>query len=1103
MKKMVQGVKEMGQGAKDAAVQFAQKADNAIQEKEKSYLAARAEEGDKLRKEIEEARKDYFSIIQEDQDEKSTSTQRALGALGIKLYNAHLPYVGEAYEPICAFEPSKFDAASRIVSFDITRWVTDTEEKNIEKLINVYQTLSGENCNIALIYDRKQDGCKVTMAVVNTGDKSNRAIVTGYSDRLQRAIRGNFPGAEITEKKKWGVPDCMKGTVRYHDNCQVRKAYSVAAVTNLATDKSEDFISQSMEKLLDGIVPEKDEEYRLILLASPVSDAEVETQKDLLFAMYNALSPYAEWQESVSVNKSTTLGSGSSLAKSIGINAGVSVGMNVGVNFGVNAGINFGLNFGKTVNRNETVGEIQGKNKTITNYAVKHSLELLESQMKRLEQCSALGMWRFAAYAVSEAPAVAKDVARMYLALTQGEESYLSRAVLNFWHGTNQQKEAAVILENLKRILHPAFVLDKEKCEQYENYSMLPPEVDLFTLISGKELVRALNFPRKSVAGFPVINSAAFGRETHRFSVIETDGADAPGGDPADFLEIGKVVHMYQVENKKVSLDVNSLASHVFVTGSTGTGKSNTVYRIVTGLHDKQKNFMVIEPAKGEYKDALKGICDKVYGTNPNMPGMELLSINPFTFPTGEGVDRPIHVLEHIDRLTEILNACWPMYAAMPAVLKDAIEKTYIKKGWDLVSSRCRCDLSDAFPTFKDLLIALPEVVNSSAYSQDTKSDYAGALVTRVKSLTNGINGRVLCAGTELSDEEMFRHNIVVDISRVGSVETKALLMGVLIMKLQEYHMSSSAVSNEDLQHVTVLEEAHNLLRRTSFGQAQDSANLQGKSVEMLTNSIAEMRTYGEGFIIADQAPGLLDEAVIRNTNTKIILRLPDAADRELVGRAAALREDQIEELAKLPRGVAAVYQNDWVEAVLCRFEKYAPEPPAPEPPASEPPASASASPSANGAATQTDAAAEKTDPEKIAYNEYFEILFQMRDNRGMEKEAADRIANWIAGLPYPPDTQNILRKVLRKEPLTEKEMQRAAYNLFAGKAAAIALRDGVEDASKEIEKADEKLKRMWQLDNDELVRRIRQLILQYVADKPNVDSFVERYQKFIGRGPM
>ena len=74
--------------------------------------------------------------------------------------------------------------------------------------------------------------------------------------------------------------------------------------------------------------------------------------------------------------------------------------------------------------------------------------------------------------------------------------------------------------------------------------------------------------------------------------------------------------------------------------------------------------------------------------------------------------------------------------------------------------------------------------------------------------------------------------------------------------------------------------------------------------MELLSNSIAEMRTYGEGFIIADQSPGLLDLSVIRNTNTKIILRLPDRQDRELVGFSASLKENQISELAKLKKGL-------------------------------------------------------------------------------------------------------------------------------------------------------------------------------------------------------
>jgi hypothetical protein len=116
-----------------------------------------------------------------------------------------------------------------------------------------------------------------------------------------------------------------------------------------------------------------------------------------------------------------------------------------------------------------------------------------------------------------------------------------------------------------------------------------------------------------------------------------------------------------------------------------------------------------------------------------------------------------------------------------------------------------------------------------------------------------------------------------------------------------------------------VLEEAHNLLKNTS---ASGESDLIGKSVEMLTNTIAEIRTYGEGFIIVDQSPSSVDIAAIKNTNTKLVLRTPEANDREAVGRSMGLTPDQVNEIAKLPSGVAVVYQNDWISPVLTMVDK-------------------------------------------------------------------------------------------------------------------------------------------------------------------------------------
>ncbi len=353
---------------------------------------------------------------------------------------------------------------------------------------------------------------------------------------------------------------------------------------------------------------------------------------------------------------------------------------------------------------------------------------------------------------------------------------------------------------------------------------------------------------------------------------------------------------------------------HTFITGSTGSGKTNAVCELIRQLDHFGVNYLIIEPAKGEYKDVFGSHPDvQVYGTNPQYT--ELLRINPFKFPKG------IHVLEHIDRLMEIFQVCWPMYAAMPAVLKDTMLQAYEACGWDLAES-VNPYREDLFPTFTDLLQELVSVIQHSAYSEEVKGNYIGSLVTRIKSLTNGLNGQIFSAH-EIESSALFDKKVIVDISRIGSNETKSLIMGLLVMRLGEYRMSSCEERNAPLHHVTVLEEAHNILKRTSTEQSPEASNLVGKSVEMISNAIAEMRTYGEGFVIADQSPGAVDISAIRNTNTKIIMRLPDEQDRRLAGKSAGLKDNQLDEIAKLPKGVAVVYQNDWMEPILCKIDEF------------------------------------------------------------------------------------------------------------------------------------------------------------------------------------
>ena len=1155
---------------------------------------------------IEEKRNAY---LMEKPETDPESIERLLGSYAIEAYEAYLPQLSELYRPMFIGEADdERSLDNRIRYFEVTKWVTDPTEDNLDKLTNMYHVLSEENCNIALIFNRRVSGTTVYFAVVNNSEKDTPHIADMFGKRLESSLLGNFPGAEIKklphDKLNAGIIPVLKDI----------KNSSVAIVSNIASEKSEKFISQSMEKLIDGIVPSSElEEYTIVLLATPVKE-QLE-RKNALSELYSKLAPFSTWSTTFTLSETTAVGSSATFGANLGGSAGRQIGdtTTAGTNssrgttasdstahtdsstdsttdgtnsstssgtsdstnqstsqgtstntstanmtgentsvtdtdsatgnvtitpFGIGASgstsnstanqtgtsssttnttgsgtsttntsgsghtitqtatqglshaetaakgladtvtkgksitdtigrmastahsvaTNIGMNFGVNFSRSSNVTVLMGKNDALTqnfiNYDVKNTLELIEKQIKRVEQSTALGMWDFSAYFMSESPIIANNTAHMYLALTQGENSYLSQSAVNLWEYREERKDdIANIMDFIRRLQHPEFELDITPDDPSfdPDWLMYPPHVNATVSLTGRELAYSLNLPKKSVSGLPVLESVAFGREVQKFT--------PPSEKTPKTLIAGNVYHMRKEDkNIRVKLDMDSLCAHTFITGSTGTGKSNFIYNLLEQIYEEDKHFLVIEPAKGEYKNVLGGFDDvSVYGTNPMYT--ELLHINPFSFP------KHINVLEHIDRLVEIFNACWPMYAAMPAVLKDAIERVYKDKGWIFSNPAY---YSDDFPTFADLIKVLPEIMSESLYYADTKSDYSGALITRVKSLTNGINGEIFCSTKEISNEALFDRNVIVDISRVGSVETKSLIMGILIMKLQEYRMQPDKM-NESLQHITVLEEAHNLLRRTSFAQAQESSNLQGKSVEMLTNAIAEMRTYGEGFISADQAPDMLDEAVIRNTNTKIIFRLPDEHDCELVGKSIALSDVQINELAKLPAFVAVIHQNDWIEAVLCKSEKYDKE---------------------------RKYAFYKKESNISAYHLMLNI-YGISEKIALSDEEKAEVLDWINRLENGDNTKRILRKGLADESLTEEEKLIVAYNVFGGHRNAKLLRNA-ENNEVGLSRVRRSIGSVFSLDSDDkLIDTVQQYICIAITREETCADIARRYQYF------
>lgn len=865
---------------------------------------------------------------------------------------------------------------SSIVLFKINKMVYEEDEFATEKFISAISSMSYADCSVFLVIDGYRDKTDFYLGVKNNDPKRTTASV---ADTFKSSLVGQFPGIDIDDCSI--VEKGKKSSLQEQVLRRISNASSLSSYVGIPAFKDEDGkydnknYVQGTEKLAQAMQGKR---YTAIILASNLTTDVVTEIRNGYETIYSQLSPMSTQQLAYSTNESLanainrskgvtqgktktqtigeshTNGTSNSHSKSdsetkkskIAVGSSVLGGVLAVVGTGLTmtgAGAAIGIPLmaaggamsavgaagkSKTSGTTDTYGTSQsdtenrsvsdaeshsesftdslgktttigsGKNYTLTlhNKHIEELMKRIDLELERISMSESTGLWSVASYFFSYDNdfASAESAATIFKSIMQGEESGVETSAINSWIDNSQKVK--MLTNSVCRLSHPVFTNNLT----VNGESII---VENSSLLCSKELSMLLSLPHKSVPGFPVVEHVSLAKEVIRNNESLMKREVSLGC----IFDLGKAY----TENR-VKLDVKSLTQHVFVTGSTGCGKSETIYKLINETKQVGTKFLVIEPAKGEYKNVFGDV--NVFGTNPLI--MPLLRINPFSFPTG------VHVLEHIDRLTEIFNVCWPMYSAMPAVLKKAMLDAYESCGWDLRLSVNRLSRGeDVYPSFLDLFLSLEKVITESAYSEEVKSNYSGALLTRVESLTNGLNGEIFSVN-ELSNMVLFDENCIIDLSRVGSQETKSLIMGILIMRLSEYRMTGANTPNSALKHLTVLEEAHNILKRVSTEQSQEGSNMAGKSVEMITNAIAEMRTYGEGFVIVDQSPTSVDKAAIKNTNTKIVMRLPDEDDRKVSGKAAGMNDKQIDEIAKLPTGVAVVYQNDWVSPVLCKIDR-------------------------------------------------------------------------------------------------------------------------------------------------------------------------------------
>jgi uncharacterized protein len=446
------------------------------------------------------------------------------------------------------------------------------------------------------------------------------------------------------------------------------------------------------------------------------------------------------------------------------------------------------------------------------------------------------------------------------------------------------------------------------------------------------ELLAALaRPPRSEIPGLRLALQSSFDVTPEAPNTLGVPGAPGAATVPPDgAIHLGDVLDRNRMPAGPFTLPLDSVNRHVFVCGATGAGKSQTVRSLLEAATGQHIPWLVVEPAKAEYRL----MANRVPGTaviriRPGEADATAAGLNPLEPAGDSGARFPLQT--HADLIKALFIASFRSEEPFPQVLSAALTRVYEEAGWDLVLGE-PAKITAAYPTLTDLQRAAEQVVGDIGYSQRVTDDVLGFIRVRLASLRQGTTGRFLEGGHQIDFGALMRNNVVLEIEDVGDDRDKAFLMGTVLIRLAEHlrltHRTTAPPGQGRgrrgvrLRHLTVVEEAHRLLRRpeTAAGAAEP-AGAAGYAVEMFAGLLAEIRAYGEGLVIAEQIPARLLPDVIKNSAVKITHRLPAADDRDAVGATMNATQEQSRYLVTLPTGQAAAFADGMDFPVLVRIK--------------------------------------------------------------------------------------------------------------------------------------------------------------------------------------
>lgn len=342
-----------------------------------------------------------------------------------------------------------------------------------------------------------------------------------------------------------------------------------------------------------------------------------------------------------------------------------------------------------------------------------------------------------------------------------------------------------------------------------------------------------------------------------------------------------------------IGISLKDLAKHMLVVGTPGSGKTTFSVSLLDRLwKDHKIPFLVIEPAKNEYRALIQSIPDLQVFT----PGKNFISpfvFNPFVPPEN------VRLETYKSTLKTAFAAAVSMTTPLDKIFEEAINNCYSDFRW--LDTYTIADKGQIF-NITDFIRCFQNTFDEIGYTGDAKN-IGRAGVVRLKSLENLFDNYF-----SIPIQDLLQKPTIIELAAIENSDQKALIISLLLLSILAY-VNSNYVGDGGLKNVILLEEAHVLLDSSS-NAGQGDANPSAIAQNLVKRMLAEIRSYGVGIVIADQSPRKVSTDVVALTDMKMVFRLVESTDKQIIADSMNMSDVQEQRLSRLKPGEAFLFFN-------------------------------------------------------------------------------------------------------------------------------------------------------------------------------------------------